>query len=93
MWCCGEIFEGKTKIHPLFPCFHAAIEQGITDFVSSGIDMTITLNTGEVGLVNLTVENQDGFITLQITSITTLRGESRLTRLSYGDQSRSCAVN
>ncbi len=60
-------FEQERAAYP-------AIAQGIADFVPNGINMTVSLNTGEVGRMNFTVSNSEGIVTLQIASITTLSG-------------------
>ncbi|MFN8372276.1 MAG: cadherin-like domain-containing protein [Anaerolineae bacterium] len=60
-------FEQERSAYPV-------IAQGVPDFVPNGINLTVSLNTGEVGQVSVTVTNQNGFVTLQIASITTLGG-------------------
>ncbi|MFN8375767.1 MAG: hypothetical protein U0694_23205 [Anaerolineae bacterium] len=51
-----------------------AIAQGIADFVVGGINLTVTLNTGEAGRVTFTVTDAAGFVSIQISSITALNG-------------------
>jgi hypothetical protein len=66
----NEFYTAFEQERAAFP----TITQGIADFVPDGINMTVTLNTGETGRVNFTVSNADGFVTVQISSITNLSG-------------------
>ena len=66
----NEFYAAFEQERAAFP----AIAQGIVDFVTNGINITVRLNTGEVGRVNFVVSNNEGIVTIQISSITTLNG-------------------
>jgi hypothetical protein len=53
---------------------YPAIAAGIADFVPDGIDMTLSLATGEVGIINFLVIESNSFLVIRIYWVETLEG-------------------
>jgi hypothetical protein len=53
---------------------YPAIASGIADFVPDGIDMTLSLSTGEVGIINFLVIESNSFLVIRIYYVENLEG-------------------